>query len=49
MVYILRSISSAFRMTVNPKYQDTVASFFSVRSGLAVGASTEKLQEREDL
>lgn len=47
MVHILQSISSAFRMTVNPKYQDTVASFFSLRSGLAVAASTERSYKKD--
>lgn len=47
MVHVLQSISSAFRMTVNSKYQDTVAPFFSVRSGLAVVASTERSYKKE--
>jgi len=47
MVRILQFISSAFRITVNPKYEDTVAPFFSVRRGFAVAASTERSYKKE--
>lgn len=47
MVQVLQYISSAFRMTVNPKYHDIVTPFFSVKSGLAVAASSERSLKNE--